>query len=120
MWLNPILNNDNESGKLEATVKVSSVDRKDVSVQLVMKDITDKVVLESNIALEEKDGKLIGFVAEDVREVKAWDNHNPYLYKTVLEVRSEDGEILEVVPYNIGFRRIEIINKVMYLNGKDL
>lgn len=120
MWLNPILNNDNESGKLEATVKVSSVDRKDVSVQLVMKDITDKVVLESNIALEEKDGKLIGFVAEDVREVKAWDNHNPYLYKTVLEVRSEDGEILEVVPYNIGFRRIEIINKVMYLNGKRL
>ncbi len=118
MWLNPILNSDNESGKLEATVKVSSVARKDVSVQLVMKDITDKVVLESNIALEEKDGKLIGFVAEDVREVKAWDNHNPYLYKTVLEVRSADGEILEVVPYNIGFRRIEIIDKVMYLNGK--
>lgn len=120
MWLNPILNNDNESGKLEATVKVSSVARKDVSVQLVMKDITDKVVLESNIALEEKDGKLIGFIAEDVREVKAWDNHNPYLYKTILEVRSADGEILEVVPYNIGFRRIEIINKVMYLNGKRL
>lgn len=120
MWLNPILNSDNESGKLEATVKVSSIASKDASVHLVMKDITDKVVLESNIALEEKDGKLIGFISEDVTEVKAWDNHSPYLYKIVLEVRSADGEILEVVPYSVGFRRIEIIDKVMYLNGKRL
>ena len=120
MWLNPILNSDNESGKLGATVKVSSIASKDVSVHLVMKDITDKVVLESNIALEEKDGKLIGFISEDVTEVKAWDNHSPYLYKIVLEVRSADGEILEVVPYSVGFRRIEIIDKVMYLNGKRL
>ena len=120
MWLNPILNSDNESGKLETTVRVSSITRKDVSVHLIMKDITDEVVLESNIVLEEKDGKLIGFASEEVKEVKAWDNHNPYLYKTVLEVRSADGEILEVVPYDIGFRRIEIIDKVMYLNGKRL
>ena len=120
MWLNPILNNDNESGKLEATVRVSSITRKDVSVHLVMKDIADEVVLESNIALEEKEGTLIGYASENVEEVKAWDNHNPYLYKTLLEVRSADGEILEVVPYNIGFRRIEIIDKVMYLNGKRL
>ena len=120
MWLNPILNNDNESGKLEATVRVSSITRKDVSVHLIMKDITDEVVLESNIALEEKEGTLIGSTSENVEEVKAWDNHNPYLYKTLLEVRNADGEILEVVPYNIGFRRIEIIDKVMYLNGKRL
>lgn len=52
--------------------------------------------MESNIALEEKDGKLIGFISEDVTEVKAWDNHSPYLYKIVLEVRSADGEILEL------------------------
>ena len=120
MWLNPILNSDNESGKLEAAVRVSSIARKDVSVHLIMKDITDEVVLESNIVLEEKDGTLVGFTSEDVKEVKAWDNHNPYLYKVLIEIRSVGGEILEVVPYNIGFRRIEIIDKVMYLNGKRL
>ena len=37
-----------------------------------------------------------------------------------MELRSENGKLLEVVPYDIGFRRLEMIDKVMYLNGKRL
>ena len=36
------------------------------------------------------------------------------------ELLKADGEIIEVVPYRIGFRRIEIKNKVMLLNGERL
>jgi len=120
IWLNPILNQDNESGRLEATIKVSSITDKEVSVHFIMKDDEDGVVLESRVALEEKDDSFIGFITENVKEVKAWDNHNPYLYKVLLELRSKDGELLEVIPYRVGFRRIEIIDKVLYLNGKRL
>ena len=52
--------------------------------------------------------------------INVWDNHSPYLYSVYVEVISEDGELLEVVPYEVGFRRIEIIDKVIYLNGKRL
>ncbi len=44
----------------------------------------------------------------------------PYLYHAYVELRSEDGEILEIIPYDIGFRRLEMIDKVIYLNGKRL
>ena len=56
----------------------------------------------------------------EVGSVKAWDNHFPYLYHAYVELRSEDGEILEIIPYDIGFRRLEMIDKVIYLNGKRL
>ena len=120
MWLNPILNNDNESGRLETTIRVSSVADKKVNARIIMKDIADQVVLDSRFDLEEKDGSLVGSVSNEVMNVKKWDNHSPYLYQTFLEITNEDGTLLEVVPYKVGFRRIEIVDKVMYLNGERL
>ena len=120
MWLNPILNNDNESGRLETTIRVSSVVDKKVKARIIVKDIADGIILDSRFDLEEKNGELVGSVSDDIVNVKKWDNHSPYLYKTFLEIMDEDGKLLEVVPYRIGFRRIEIIDKVMYLNGERL
>ena len=48
------------------------------------------------------------------------DPHKPYLYDFCLEVRDQDNCLIEIVPYAIGFRRLEIIDKVIYLNGKRL
>ncbi len=52
--------------------------------------------------------------------MQIWDNYCPYLYHAYVELRGEDGEILEIIPYDIGFRRLEMIDKVIYLNGKRL
>ena len=51
--------------------------------------------------------------------IKLWDYGTPNLYSLVLTVRSGDT-IAEVVPYNIGFRRLEMKDKIMYLNGNRL
>lgn len=118
MWLNPILHQDNKSGRLEATIRVSNVFNKQVNARLIMKDIAENIVVDSAMEMEEKDGELVGFVSTEISDVQPWDNHNPYLYKTFLEIQDAEGATLEVVPYSIGFRRIEIIDKVMYLNGK--
>ena len=52
--------------------------------------------------------------------VTPWDNHNPYLYHLLITLLGPEGEILELVPYDIGFRRVEIVDKVIHLNGKRL
>ena len=46
--------------------------------------------------------------------VYSCDNH------AYVELKAEDGSLAEVIPYDIGFRRIEIIDKIIYLNGKRL
>ena len=94
MWLNPILNSDNESGKLEATIRVSAVANKKVNARIIMKDIAGCEVVNSKIDLEEKDDYLTGFVSTDIKNVNKWDNHSPYLYKTFIEITDEDGVLL--------------------------
>lgn len=56
-----------------------------------------------------------------LENVHLWDNHDPYLYQLLIEIRDDEGNLVELVPYNFGFRRIEI-NKdhVVLLNGQRL
>lgn len=53
--------------------------------------------------------------------IHLWDNHHPYLYQLTLTVRDATGRVVEVIPYQFGFRRVEIDqDKVLRLNGKRL
>lgn len=52
--------------------------------------------------------------------VRPWDNHRPHLYRLLITLSDPEGKILELVPYDIGFRRIEVVDKVILLNGKRL
>lgn len=56
-----------------------------------------------------------------LENVHLWDNHDPYLYQLLIEIRDDEGNLVELVPYRFGFRRIEI-NKdhVVLLNGQRL
>ena len=120
LWIHPVLNQDNVSGKVDVIVKVSSLKKEKLSARLVLKDKAEYKVLEEGIALEEKNENYVGKMSAALEEVKAWDNHNPYLYHAFVEILNENNELLEVVPYDIGFRRVEIIDKVIHLNGKRL
>lgn len=120
MWLKPVLYNDNESGRLEMKIRVTSVADKKVNARIIMKDHEDKIVLDSRFELGKEEDGLVGSVSKEISKVKKWNNHSPYLYNTFLEILDEDTRVLEVVPYKVGFRRIEIIDKVMYLNGERL
>lgn len=120
LWIHPVLNPDNTSGTVEVTVKVSSRIKDALNARFVLMDRTDSLVLEEKFALEEKEGIYVGKMNAALAEVNLWDNHNPYLYHAVVEIMNEEGVLQEVIPYEVGFRRIEIIDKVMYLNGKRL
>lgn len=47
-----------------------------------------------------------------------WSAEDPNLYSLYLQVYNEEGQLVEVIPQTVGFRRFEMIDKVMCLNGK--
>ncbi len=49
-----------------------------------------------------------------------WSAENPQLYDLNLEVYNEAGELQEVIPQKIGFRRFEMKDGIMTLNGKRI
>ncbi|MCI1858411.1 MAG: DUF4981 domain-containing protein [Sporolactobacillus sp.] len=54
------------------------------------------------------------------QNVRLWSAEDPYLYLLKLIVRDDEGRTVEIVPQPVGFRRFEIKNKIMCLNGKRI
>ena len=120
VWFKPVLNQDNESGSVSVSMKVSATDSQNITAGFILKDREENILVEKSLQLNKENDHLEGTICVDLESVKLWDNHNPYLYHAYVELKAEDGSLAEVIPYDIGFRRIEIIDKVVYLNGKRL
>lgn len=66
-------------------------------------------------------GKAAVSVLGGIPGVHCWNSDDPYLYTlwiTVSDVRT--GKVLEIIPQKVGFRRFEMMDGVMHLNGKRI
>lgn len=55
---------------------------------------------------------------ERIANVHPWSNNDPYLYQLWITLRDDEGQVVEVVPYQFGFRRVAISSDhVLLLNG---
>lgn len=120
VWFQPVLNQDNVSGSVSVSMKVSAPDAQNITADFILKDREENLVAEKSVQLKKENDHLDGTICIDLETVRLWDNHDPYLYHAYVELKAEDGSLVEVIPYDIGFRRIEIIDKIIYLNGKRL
>ena len=60
------------------------------------------------------------FYSWKVENPVLWSAEDPQLYDLVLEVYNEAGELQEVIPQKVGFRRFEMKDGIMTLNGKRI
>ena len=51
-------------------------------------------------------------------DVRPWRHGSPELYRVTLAIAAPDGTVAEVVPYDVGFRRFELKDGLMLLNGE--
>lgn len=87
------------------------------ALHLMVKDIDGKTLLDKTAQIDES----VSIKNEEFKNINLWDNHDPYLYQLLIEIYDRDGNLVELVPYQFGFRRIEISDdKVILLNGKRL
>ena len=55
-----------------------------------------------------------------VPEPKLWSAEEPYLYDITIEVYDKNGALCEIIPEKAGFRRFEMKDNIMTLNGKRI
>ena len=51
---------------------------------------------------------------------RKWSAEDPYLYQLLLTVKDPTGTVLEVIPQNVGFRRVEIKGGRFMINGRAI
>ena len=56
----------------------------------------------------------------DVKNPELWSAEKPELYDLTIEVFDSDGSLCEVIPEKAGFRRFEMKDNIMTLNGKRI
>ena len=75
----------------------------------------------SNKRVDEKGGwSDVVFQTIDIQNPKKWTAETPYLYRCVVSLLDEQGNIIDAEAYNIGFRKVEMLNGQLCLNGKPL
>lgn len=108
----------NIRGKIKVSLKDNAAETK--TVLLDETENLDNPAIQTNLPVEGSVNNVLHFRYELKEPVHAWSNADPYLYELLIEVQNEKDETAEVVPYPIGFRKIELKDGKMLLNGKRL
>ena len=137
LWVRPIYHPEDGKAEIELDIRLSQKKKeKNIrgKIKVLLKDDSDekKTVLldetenlddpaiQTNLPVEGSVNNVLHFRYELKKPVHAWSNADPYLYELLIEVQNEKDETVEVVPYPIGFRKIELKDGKMLLNGKRL
>jgi len=59
-------------------------------------------------------------INKTINNPKLWSAETPYLYKLIITHYNAKGEIVESIPWNFGFRWVEIKNNRLLVNGKPI
>lgn len=137
LWIRPIYHPEDGKAEIELDIRLSQkkkeknirgkikVSMKDnaAETKTVLLDETENLddpAIQTNLPVEGSVNNVLHFRYELKKAVNAWSNTDPYLYELLIEVQNEKDETVEVVPYPIGFRKIELKDGKMLLNGKRL
>lgn len=67
-----------------------------------------------------QEGKYLRSQSFRFPEVRPWSHGHPALYRVTLTLLRRNGTVSEVVPYDTGFRRFELRDGLMLLNGERI
>ncbi len=131
LWAKTGLKEDGETGELGLRLRLSAAEKEpgrenredgtgknleEYRVLISLRDKTGRILLEKKIPAAEE----ILMEPEVLTKIQPWGYKHPVLYHLEIRLVSGNGQIVEIVPYEIGFRRIVLEGGIMKLNGKRL
>ena len=128
VYAKPAYDPDAGRGDLTVSVTLDGQDRSSIhhqcEIQLLSPDGRAKFRKSPSATLEKSDfAPVTGrgptlTLTKSVGNVRAWTAETPHLYTLLVTLRAPNQAITEVVRLNIGFRRIEIVNRELRINGR--
>lgn len=105
---------------------------KNIHLSYEIKNSANNTILTESqqVSIKGNTAKEVAFGQKTIAKVLQWSAEKPNLYKLYITIKENDN-ILEVIPFNIGFRKIEIrpstiiaengkLYNLLYINGKPV
>ncbi|MDX9930639.1 MAG: glycoside hydrolase family 2 TIM barrel-domain containing protein, partial [Bacteroidales bacterium] len=113
--------NNYSDGLLKLSVSLSSSPegKSDYKVEASLFDKGQKMWSETKDASVDGNSEGVSF-ENNFPAIKKWSAETPDLYSLVITLKNSRGKILESVSSKIGFRKVEILNSQLMVNGKPI
>lgn len=110
------LNEDYTKADLVVTLAVTAEKTtKAAKAKLTLSDVA--VVSETNVELVNGENEAVHMAVD---APMLWSAESPVLYELLITVYDADGNVVEIIPQKVGFRRFAIEDGIMTLNGKRI
>jgi len=107
--------------KVDVTLQNSTDEAANYSVEATLLDAAGEEQVATKESAEMATGeKTVVSLTADVANPKKWSAEYPNLYRLLVTVRDSEDNVVEVVPVNVGFRKIEISGGLLRINGQPM
>lgn len=114
----PDLDANYVNGTLKITTDFSDLDKKEsYNFEVQLKE--NGQIIDSKKAVVSGDSKRLNFDFA-VNNPKKWSAEIPNLYQVSFLLKDKKGSVIEVISHNVGFRKVEIKNGQLLVNGKAI
>jgi beta-galactosidase len=123
-WAKADLDAAYKNGILSTDIAIRNYQRNHANAQVSIKllDRAGKTITENTAKLTATADTTtqISFSAAKIPSAKLWSSETPYLYTMLIVLKDDKGTPLEYTSCKVGFRKVEIKNAQLLLNGKPL
>lgn len=112
------LDNDYKDGVLSIEGELKKTKDTPVSVEYTLLNAEGEEQLHG--ILKEITENQFSFPEGIIREVSPWSAEKPVLFDLLLTLKNSQNEVLEVIPHKVGFRKVEIAEGNLLVNGKSV
>jgi beta-galactosidase len=104
------------SGSLHVSAQINNNAGKSCTVLVELLDAAGKLMTVKSVAVK---NNRINF-SQTIQNIQQWSAEKPNLYQVSLTIFDEKKNVTELIKQKIGFRKVEIINGNLLVNGKRI
>jgi len=119
----PDIDANYKNATLSTDIKIKNYSAKNQQnlVEISLLDQFGKKILSQSINTKTEGGNVKEFnIISKIQRPELWSNETPYLYTLLLTLKDQSGNQIETVTSKVGFRKVELANGQLLVNGKRI